>query len=110
MLVDCSIPIRTVDFSRICEKFEGRTMYEVFDVDHLLRYLLDETNIHLDYIFFDYVHSKSVKLHKHSQSSFMGFYEIVTAHFKLNEEKQRWDKGNDKTSIPLSFKITDRTF
>lgn len=67
----------------------------------LLRYLLDETNIHLDYIFFNYVYS---------QSSFMDFYEIVTAYLKLDEEKQRWDKGNDETSILLNFKITDRTF
>lgn len=46
----------------------------------------------------------------YSQSSFMDFYEIVTAYLKLNEEKQRWDKGNDETSILLNFKITDRTF
>lgn len=69
----------------------------------LLRYLLDETNIlfYLDYIFFNYVYS---------QSSFMDFYEIVTAYLKLDEEKQRWDKENDETSILLNFKITDRTF
>lgn len=85
-------------------------MYEVIDVDQLLRYLLHETNIHLDYVSFNYVHSKSVKLHKYSQSSFMSFYEIITAYLKLNEEKQRWDEGNDKTSIPISFKVTGRPF
>lgn len=40
----------------------------------------------------------------------MDFYEIVTAYLKLDEEKQRWDKENDETSILLNFKITDRTF